>query len=194
MVSTGYQIEKVYGSPDSNIANGELMKVSCLFPSPVNENNETKGGLILLRLKKTGYTGDLKLVVNYEMNDGSACSSEANVAFENAENEFYDNTGIRKGILLARYTEVMNNWIGSERRSGGEMYSKFRETWENESVKLVASDENRAMLRSFKSYLASETLQIDDQSLNREITLIDKILSSSGYIAQFKNEYNRANM
>ncbi|MBU1108892.1 MAG: VWA domain-containing protein [Candidatus Riflebacteria bacterium] len=194
MISTGYQIEKVYGSPDSNVATGELMKVSCLFPSPVNEDNETKGGLILLRLKKIGNTGDLKLVVNYEMNDGFACSSEAKVAFEATENESYYNTGIRKGILLARYVEAMNNWISSERRTGSEMYGRHREVWENESVKLVASDENRAMLRSFKTYLASETVQINDQSLNREITLIDKILSSSVYIAQFQKEYDNANM
>ncbi|EKD80944.1 MAG: Cell surface protein, partial [uncultured bacterium] len=194
MVSTGYQIEKVYGSPDSNIANGELMKVSCLFPSPTNEDNETKGGLILLRLRKTGHTGDLKLVVNYEMNDGFACSSEAKVAFEGAETEFYDNTGIRKGILLARYAELMQGWISSERRAGGEMYARHCGIWENEAVKLVASEENRAVLRSFKNHLASEIAQINDQSLNREITLIDKILSSSGYIAQYKQEYDSANM
>ena len=194
MVSSGYQIEKVYGSPDSSAATGELMKVSCLFPSPVNEGNETKGGLILLRLKKTGHTGDLKLVVNYEMNDGFACSSEAKVAFEGAETEVYDNTGIRKGILLARYVEVMNNWISSERCSGGEMYDRFREVWENEAVKLVASDENRAVLRSFKNHLLSEIVQIKDQSLNREVTLIDKILTSSGYIAQYQKDYDSTNM
>ncbi|OGK12749.1 MAG: hypothetical protein A2W80_18280 [Candidatus Riflebacteria bacterium GWC2_50_8] len=192
MISNGYQIEKVYGSPDSNIANGELMKVSCLFPSPTNEENETKGGLILLRLKKTGHTGDLRLVVDYEMNDGFACSSEAKVAFEGAEAEYYENTGIRKGILLARYVETMQGWISSERRAGGDMYERYRNIWENEAVKLVASEENRAVLRLLKKHLAAEIEQIKDPSLNREITLIEKILDSSGYIAQHKAEYDKA--
>lgn len=191
LVSNGYQIEKVYGSPDVNIANGELMKVSSLFPSPTNEDNETKGGLILLRLKKTGHTGDLKLVVDYEMHDGFACNSAAKVAFEGAEAEYYENTGIRKGILLARYVEIMKNWISSERFAGGEMYSRYREIWENEAVRLVASDENRATLRNFKKHLEEEIAQIKDPSLNREITLIDKILGDSGYIAQYKADYDR---
>jgi len=191
LVSNGYQIEKVYGSPDVNIANGELMKVSSLFPSPTNEDNETKGGLILLRLKKTGHTGDLKLVVDYEMHDGFACNSEAKVAFEGAEAEYYESSGIRKGILLARYVEIMKNWISSERFAGGEMYSRYREIWENEAVRLVASDKSRTLLSNFKKYLEQEIEQIKDPSLNREITLIDKILTSSGYLAQYKEEYDR---
>jgi len=190
--STGYQIEKVYGSPDSSAATGELMKVSSLFPSPTNEEGETRGGLILLRLKKTGHTGDLKLVVNYEMNDGYPCSAETKVAFEGAEAEYYENTGIRKGILLARYAELMQGWICSERRAGGEMYSRHREVWENESVKLVASAENRKLIQTFKSYMLGEIQQINDQTLNREITLIDRILGNSGFIAQFKEEYERS--
>ncbi|PKL51101.1 MAG: hypothetical protein CVV42_00635 [Candidatus Riflebacteria bacterium HGW-Riflebacteria-2] len=190
--STGYQIEKVYGSPEANAATGELMKVSCLFPSPTNEEGETRGGLILLRLKKTGHTGDLKLVVNYEMNDGYPCSAEAKVAFEGAEAEYYENTGIRKGIMLARYAELMQNWISSERHAGGEMYARHREVWENESVKLVASDDNRKLLQTFKSYMISEIQQINDLTLNREITLIDKVLSNSGHIAQFREEYEKS--
>jgi len=189
--STGYQIEKVYGSPMSDAATGELMKVSCLFPSPADEDGETRGGLILLRLKKTGHAGDLKLVVNYEMNDGYPCKAETKVAFEGAEVEYYENTGIRKGVLLARYAELMQNWISSERYAGGEMYSRHRNVWENESVKLVASDENRALLQTFKNHMISEIQQINDQALNREITLIDRILGNSGYIAQFREEYER---
>ncbi len=189
--STGYQIEKVYGSPDSSAATGELMKVSSLFPSPTNEEGETRGGLILLRLKKTGHTGDLKLVVNYEMNDGYPCIAETKVAFEGAEAEYYENTGIRKGILLARYAEMMQGWISSERRAGGEMYSRHRYVWENESVKLVASAENRKLMQTFKSHMISEIQQINDQTLNREVTLIDRIIGNSGFIAQFKEEYEK---
>ena len=190
--SNGYQIEKVYGSPMSNAATGELMKVSCLFPSPTNEEGETRGGLILLRLKKTGHTGDLRLVVNYEMNDGYPCKAESKVAFEGAEAEYYENTGIRKGILLARYAELMQQWIRSERNAGGEMYSRHREVWENESVKLVASNENRKLLQTFKSHMISEIQQINDLTLNREITLIDRILGNSGHIAQFREEYEKS--
>jgi Ca-activated chloride channel family protein len=192
LVSRGYQIEKIYGSPEANSATGELMKVNCLFPSPSNEDGEIRGGLVLMRLKKTGNVGDLKLTVNYEMHDGYVCHSEKNVAFEGAETEYYENSGIRKGILLARYAEVMQHWIESERYAGCAMYERYRETWENEAVKLVASDENRALLRNFKKHLVEEISQIKDQQLNREVTLIDKILATSGYIAQYKEEYEKS--
>lgn len=186
LVSSGYQIEKVYGSPDADAASGELMKVSCLFPSPTNEDGETRGGLILLRLKKIGHTGDLKLQVNYEMNDGFACSSEAKVAFEGAEAEYYDNTGIRKGILLARYAEAMRSWIDSERYAGARMYERYSHLWEYEAVKLVISAENRPILQNLKKHLLAEITQINDKTLNREVTLIDRILTNSVDIAQYK--------
>ncbi|MFC2068387.1 VWA domain-containing protein [Chloroflexota bacterium] len=39
----GWEIEKVYGSPEANEATGELMRVNTLFPSK-REEGETKGG------------------------------------------------------------------------------------------------------------------------------------------------------
>lgn len=47
----GFKIKKVYGSPEANEATGELMKVATLFPSQRVEE-ETRGGIILLHLKK----------------------------------------------------------------------------------------------------------------------------------------------
>jgi len=40
--------------------------------------------------------------------------------------------------------------------------------------------------------MLGEIQQINDQTLNREITLIDRILGNSGFIAQFKEEYERS--
>lgn len=192
LVSSGYQIDKIYGSPDADAPSGELMKISCLFPSPTNESGETRGGMVLLRLKKIGHTGDLKLLVNYEMNDGFVCSSEAEVAFEGAEAEYYENTGIRKGILLARYAETMQSWINSERLTGARLYERVSYIWENEAVKLVISAENRLLLQGLKSHLLEEIAQINDKTLNREVTLIDKILINSGDITKHKQEYDNS--
>src|SRR6056297_1408552 len=49
--SQGYDILKVYGSPEADEATGEIMKVNTLFPSQTKED-ETRGGLVLLKLKK----------------------------------------------------------------------------------------------------------------------------------------------
>ena len=71
----GWEIEKVYGSPEANEATGELMKVNTLFPSKT-EGGETRGGIVLLKLNKTSGEGDLVLKVSYEDRNGNPDSTE----------------------------------------------------------------------------------------------------------------------
>ena len=47
----GYNIDTVYGSPEADQSTGEIMKVSTLFPSRV-EDGQTRGGIILLKLER----------------------------------------------------------------------------------------------------------------------------------------------
>ena len=54
--SSGYDIKAVYGSPEADLATGEIMKVNTLFPS-LTVDGETRGGLILLHLEKTDQAG-----------------------------------------------------------------------------------------------------------------------------------------
>merc|ERR1719181_2402378 len=50
--SDAYAIDKVFGSPESEISTGQLMRVNTLFPSAKDEKGQTKGGVVLLRLLK----------------------------------------------------------------------------------------------------------------------------------------------
>jgi Ca-activated chloride channel family protein len=50
--SNGWRIEKVFGSPEAGQAAGDLMKINTMFPSK-SEGGETRGGLVLLKLRKT---------------------------------------------------------------------------------------------------------------------------------------------
>ncbi len=64
--ANGWDIEKVYGSPEADQSTGELMKVNTLFPSQ-KKDGETRGGMILLKFKKRGAdTGSLRLRVSYD--------------------------------------------------------------------------------------------------------------------------------
>jgi Ca-activated chloride channel homolog len=111
---SGYEIEKVYGSPEANEATGEIMKVNTLFPSRTQEG-ETRGGLVLLKLKKTTEAGEIKLSASYEDRSGNLGSDERLIEFPTWEENYYDNLGIRKGILLARYANLLKNWMIDER-------------------------------------------------------------------------------
>ncbi|MBS1193327.1 MAG: Cell surface protein, partial [Methanomicrobia archaeon] len=47
----GYEIQKVYGSPEADLATGDLMKVNTLFPSRAEEG-AVRGGVILVKLRQ----------------------------------------------------------------------------------------------------------------------------------------------
>merc|ERR1711959_772009 len=48
--SESWAIDRVFGSPEAELATGQLMRVNTLFPSPKDSDGQTKGGIVLLRL------------------------------------------------------------------------------------------------------------------------------------------------
>lgn len=195
--STGFQIEKVYGSPEADESTGEIMRVNTLFPSK-SSGGETKGGIVLLKLKKISDSGDLKIKVSYEDRSGKADSSEANVKFEkNAE--YFDSTGIRKGILLSRYANLLQNWTLDERNVNvveekqylwqEDTYSPrvneemgivvplpiSQSEWERTSQTLKVSSHYKEMFTKFAEYLEKEKNALGDKSLQQEIEILTKL-------------------
>jgi Ca-activated chloride channel family protein len=112
----GYEIEKVYGSQEADEATGEIMKINTLFPSKT-EGGETKGGIVLLKLNKTGEgseqvgSGKLTLKVSYEDRNGKKDGEEKVITFADRTPDYYDNSGIHKAILLTRYANLMKDWL-----------------------------------------------------------------------------------
>ena len=193
--ATGYEIEKVYGSPEANEATGELMKVNTLFPSEKTEEG-TKGGIVILKLKKLSSDGNMKLRVSYEDREGAPGQNEESVIMGNNQPEFFDNSGIRKGILLSRYADVMKNWVKDERTEYHSKtpvkpcvnyidgipvpiereYSQLGE-WERQSMPLQVSDSYKSVFKDFKTYFESEMNAINDTTLQQEVNTLTKLLS-----------------
>ncbi|MFC1616572.1 VWA domain-containing protein, partial [Patescibacteria group bacterium] len=118
----GFEIEKVYGSPEADEATGELMKVNTLFPSKTVDG-ETRGGLVLLKLKKTAEEGELKLSASYKDRNGVEDSDVREIVFDaEGEEELYANNGIRKGIVLSRYADLLISWMIDEYPEREELY------------------------------------------------------------------------
>lgn len=189
----GYKIEKVYGSPEANEATGEIMKVNTLFPSK-KEDKETRGGIVILKLKKISPNANLKLKVSYENRLGKVDTNEVAVKLESKTPDFYENTGIRKGILLSRYADLMKNWINDEKESytkqqpikpavnkieGIVIPPDFEEPqlgrWERRSTPLRVSQEYKDLIKEFKIYFESEMNVIGDNTLSKEITVMKKL-------------------
>ena len=192
--SDDFEIATVYGSDTVNKENGSIMNVNTLFPSVTTDTGEVKGGVILLKLNKKNdkTSGEISLNVSYKDRSGKEYSNSKIVKMENRE-EYYDNTGIRKAILLTRYANVLKNWILYERceediflitTNRGIIdcdYTKqdvYKMLGENErtSVKLSVSNEYKSVFEKMKQYIQQENKFINDESLNQEIELLDMLI------------------
>lgn len=187
----GWDIEKVYGSPEANEATGELMKVNTLFPSK-KEGAETRGGLILLKLKKTASGNGLTLKASYEDRNGNMDSSETIVELEGETPEFFENGGIRKGVLLARYADLLKNWMIDEREhahfstpwepkvddwNGIPVPPVTLGRWEHQSLPLMVSGPYQELFKEFRNYFEQEMDAVQDDTLGQELEILDKLIN-----------------
>ncbi len=197
MEGDGYEIEKVYGSPEADEATGELMKVKTLFPSRT-EDGETKGGVVLLKLRRTDKDdAGLTLEASYEDRSGESFKVTKKVRFPAGEEEYYDNSGIRKAILLSRYAEMLRNWTTDQRkalkddkpvepvitREDGIVICRPDRPrklgqWERKSVDLQVSDTYRKFFKGFLSHLETEMEALDDEDLEQEIEILEKVIDA----------------
>lgn len=200
----GYKIEKVYGSPEADEATGEIMYVNTLFPSKTEEG-QVKGGLVLLQLKKTSESGKLNLKVSYEDRNGKKDGDEKEITFTDRQPDNYPNTGIRKGILLARYASMMQSWAmeGHENHRRPEprpmpcpiIYMErgiyppeppflppcfprpVLGEWERQSVPLSVDENYEELFTKFAEYFKTEMAAIGDDTLKRELEILEDLIS-----------------
>ncbi|MBL7169640.1 MAG: VWA domain-containing protein [Candidatus Aenigmarchaeota archaeon] len=192
--SDSYRIKKVYGSTATDESTGEIMKVNTLFPSRKKEG-ETKGGIVLLQLEKIGDGFDLELTVTYETREGEVRISSRSVEFEDREPEYFENSGIRKAVLLTRYADLMKNWIIYERSQMPDCYVPMKAVrvaelegieppwifpglgkWERQSKPLKVSELYRDKIQAFKEHFEQEMGEIGDSTLEQELDIMEKLV------------------
>jgi len=195
-----YTIEAVYGSPDAKLATGTVMSIKTLFPSH-NDGTATKGGVVLLKLKehpKMAKSADIVLEVSYKDVDGKAYKNKQKVVFKKKET-YYDNSGIRKAILVSDYVSIMKNWIIDSRAGCNDKVKWVMEnpvmlmkrcmvyppkhplypivsTWERKSCSLQVSESYKKLFQEFKKVYVREQAILKDDSLNKELNIINKLL------------------
>jgi Ca-activated chloride channel homolog len=190
--SRGWRIEKVFGSPEANAATGSLMKINTLFPSK-SEGGENKGGLVLLKLSKTSiFTNEsIYLKTSYEDRNGRTDGSTATINLETTQPESFDNSGIRKGVLLVRYASLMQNWTLDERQhvqyinqswnpcingdTGIVVPAFYNSQWERQSLPLRVSSPYRQIFKDFSRYFSGEMEAIRDNTLGQELDTLNSL-------------------
>jgi len=199
LASKGFKIDAVYGAPKADMATGRIMKIDTLFPS-ASDGKRVKGGVVLLRLKKTGSSNEIHLSVSYRDTKGRKHRNLQQVVFDTRTG--YDNKGIRKAILLSEYVTLMKNWIMDARAGCNDKldymhlppvkimekcfiyppkhpYFKEVKTWERRSCKLRVSSGYHRIFSRFKRRFIHEMKVVQDRSLNKELKIL-KILVKNG--------------
>lgn len=197
--SDAYEIVGVYGSDTVNKESGSIMNVNTLFPSKTTSDGEVKGGVVLLKLSKKNENSndineDITLNVSYKDREGKEYQNSQIVSFTNNQ-EYYDNTGIRKAILLTRYANTLKDWILYERSDEDRRFLITPDTGiedclytkdeiyfilgrnERTSVDLEVSDEYKEIFSNLKTYMEQEINEIQDDTLKQEIEILDKLIN-----------------
>jgi Ca-activated chloride channel family protein len=194
--SENYEIEKVYGSPEANQATGEIMKVNTLFPSDSKEG-QNKGGLVLIKLSKKNNDASeesekIELKVSYEDRRGEADSSSKTIeGFQSIDDsEYFENSGIRKGILLSRYASLLKSWVIDTQRSSANPANQpivdnengipadpeyILGQWERQSTEFSVSPHYKDLFDLFRTYFENEMEEIEDETLRKELELLKKL-------------------
>jgi len=189
--SKGFEIEKVYGSPEADEASGDIMKINTLFPSATNDE-KTRGGLVLLKLRKIGEDATITLRISYENRKGEFSANEKVIVFNEQMKTF--SNGIRKGVLLTRYANLLQNWMQDEReylqkskwifpgiddinhRGCLPPNDKFLlGKWERKSQPLTVSKKYKTAFKYFMEYFKEEMNQLGDEDLAKELEILHKI-------------------
>ena len=198
--SSKYEIAGVYGSPDAKLATGEIMKINTLFPS-ATEDGKTKGGVVLLKLKKLGEgSDDIKLSVSYTDVNGKAFNNVDKIHFNSKQKDYYDNYGIQKAILVSEYVTLMKNWLMDARAGCNDQVKWIMQdapelmkhcmifpqkralfpaikTYERKSCTLKVSEGYKKLFQIFKHYYEENMKVLNDNSLQEELNILDKLIS-----------------
>ena len=134
----------------SIIQSGEIYKNYTLFLS----HRSKKNGIILIELNN-------KLL---EIDDNSF-SVKIEMSFEdNDDNDYFDNTQIRKAILLSRYIKIIKQRIEDD--------PKISDSNSIESTKW------KSKLKKFIQYFQNEMIKCNDETLKNELTVFRLIFFS----------------
>ena len=193
--SDNFEIENVYGSDSLDKSTGNIMHINTLFPASSNSDGEVKGGIVVLKLKRKNESekNDISLKISYKDTKEQNHSNEENVEFKNSEEDYYDNLGIQKAIVLARYVNTIKNWIIYEKTTKQEFLISsetgitefcYDEDYiktvlgvnERKSTKLTVNEKYKENFKLIKNYIEEENKKLDDKNLKNEIEILEILI------------------
>ncbi|KAL4435599.1 hypothetical protein ABPG77_002562 [Micractinium sp. CCAP 211/92] len=139
----GWKVVHVYGSPDSEerrlSGGGSIMRIHTLFPSAKTEEG-IKGGVVLLRVQPppgcTPATAPpLRLAARYCDRAGKQYNTVREVQVPAGAGDaapgasFFQSSGVRKAVVLARLVDALQAWLEDEWAAPGPA-ANSSDTWQ----------------------------------------------------------------
>ena len=181
----GYDIEQVYGSSAAEESTAELLQVNTLFASPTDDGR-TRGGVVLAQVERQSDDASLELRANWEDREGNRQETTTTISFPAKSPAYFDNTGVRKAVLLSRYADLLKNWMVRERdedvapsEEGVAVPPEDLGEWEQQSQELTVGPETAERIREFRAHYEREADAIGDDALDRETETLDRILAAA---------------
>ena len=195
LVSQDFEIASVYGSDKINKESGNIMHITTLFPYASDSSDSSRGEIILFKLKKVSGSenGKIDLKVSYTDNNGQNFKNSQIVDFYDRE-DFYENTGIRKAIILCRYANALKQWILYERTENMDyvlrtatgitdcdvttkQLKKMLGKDYAEPVEFTVGDYYKNILQKLKNYVQKENETLNDRYLKQEVEILENLLA-----------------
>ncbi len=162
MILTGdrYVIGQGYGSPEVQQLTGDKPTVNLVteFPAPMNDKGEVRGGCLLFKIidrnEKNQEERKFKMQTSWDTISGVRQTNETELEFS-PEIDSYTHAGIRKAILLVRYTSFIKRYL--ELRQAASTPATI--------------DEYQSMRRQFSrlvGHFKTEMAILNDPSLDKE--------------------------
>eukprot|EP01083_Nonionella_stella_P188265 693536_1 len=171
-------IDKVFGSNDDDKYSNnddkdkprdhhELIRIKTLFPSKTNAQGQTKGGVVIIKVRKNeqNETDELNLQICVEYTDihQKQHKNEQFCTFGKdmeSDTTYYDNNGIRKAVLLSQYVSLMKQWIATDG---------------NEGCPLQISTPFQHQFKRFSTHFEHEMTHIKDENLKQEVKILKQL-------------------
>jgi len=178
----GYEIERVYGSPQAGASTGRLMHVTTLFPSR-STSNGSEGSVVLVELERTDGAADgtVEVSASYETPGGIERSSTRTVAFDRHDTPYFETTGVRRAVVLTEYATLLRNWMSHERSgavgvdaTAGIEYRELGQ-WEQRSVGLQVSRPYDERIATFVPYFRRHAEALGTEQFEADLAILERL-------------------
>ena len=141
----------------------------------------------MVKLEKQGDDTSLELEASWENREGETDSTTKQVSFTSEEPDAYDNSGIRKAVVLTRYADLMKSWMVHESDEGSEEVDVSADAsiaplpdltlgeWERRSQQLTVSSPYDERMDEFAEHFEDEMEALGDDSLQRELDMLNEL-------------------